>query len=265
MCTFLLKNAAFGYIGLDHCAICNRSIDVGSWIWCRHWIAISQTVFKDPVFIIMSMTFDVSEQCNHFYLLQFLQWGSYQICKIAGCACAGNAGNVLATRPLQMKPLISDPDMHHDTCVTHMPWCMSGSLTCGGGGNIPGACAPAILRIWQEAHGTAMRQWPQLSRRENIYEYSHQCLLSYTHILRFDVWCMLSIVSSSSRIQTIMNAWILLASVTTLIVTLFLPSVQSGKWNKKLSSKQRIMCQIGAGFLFMVRQGLSEWGQSLHI
>ena len=46
--------------------------------------------------------------------------------------------------------------MHHGTCVTHVPWCMSGSLTCGDGENvpsIPGACAPAILRIWQEAHG----------------------------------------------------------------------------------------------------------------
>ena len=45
--------------------------------------------------------------------------------------------------------------MHHGTCVTHVPWCMSGSLTCGGGENvpgIPGACAPAILRIWQGAH-----------------------------------------------------------------------------------------------------------------
>ena len=41
------------------------------------------------------------------------------------------------------KPLVSDPGMHHGTCVTHMPWCMSGSLTCGGGENvpdIPGAC-----------------------------------------------------------------------------------------------------------------------------
>ena len=28
-------------------------------------------------------------------------------------------------------PLVSDPDMHHGTCVTHVPWCMSGSLTCG--------------------------------------------------------------------------------------------------------------------------------------
>ena len=35
---------------------------------------------------------------------------------------------------LQRKPLVSDPGMHHGTCVTHVPWCMSGSLNCGGGG-----------------------------------------------------------------------------------------------------------------------------------
>ena len=26
-------------------------------------------------------------------------------------------------------PRVSDPDMHHGTCVTHVPWCMPGSLT----------------------------------------------------------------------------------------------------------------------------------------
>ena len=34
--------------------------------------------------------------------------------------------------------------MHHGTCITHVPWFMSGSLTRGGGENvpgIPGACA----------------------------------------------------------------------------------------------------------------------------
>ena len=83
-------------------------------------------------------------------------WASYQIRKIAGCACAGNAGNVFPCRRFLRKPLVSDPGMHHGTCVTHVPWCMSGSLTCGDRENvpgIPGACAPAILRIWQEAHG----------------------------------------------------------------------------------------------------------------
>ena len=85
----------------------------------------------------------------------FGQWASYQIRKIAGCACAGNTGNVFPRRRFQRKPIVSDPGMHHGTCVTHVPWCMSGSLTCGNGENvpgIPGACAPAILRIWQEAH-----------------------------------------------------------------------------------------------------------------
>ena len=84
-----------------------------------------------------------------------LKWASYQIRKIAGCACAGNAGNVFPRRRFQRKPIVGDPGMHHGTCVTHVPWCMSGSLTCGDGENvpgIPGACAPAILRIWQEAH-----------------------------------------------------------------------------------------------------------------
>ena len=27
------------------------------------------------------------------------------------------------------QPRVSDPDMHHDTCMTHVPWWMSGSLT----------------------------------------------------------------------------------------------------------------------------------------
>ena len=71
-------------------------------------------------------------------------WASCQIRKIAGCACAGNAGNVFPTYRLQRKPQVSDPGMHHGTCVTHVPWCMSESLIRGGGENvpgIPGACA----------------------------------------------------------------------------------------------------------------------------
>ena len=45
---------------------------------------------------------------------------------------------------LQRKPLVGDPSTHHSTCITHVPWCMSGSLTRGDGENvpgIPGACA----------------------------------------------------------------------------------------------------------------------------
>ena len=97
-------------------------------------------------------------------------WASCQIRKIAGCACAGNAGNVFPRRRLQRKPLLSDPGMHHDTCVTHVPWCMSGSFNCGDGKNvpgIPGACAPAILRIWQEAHGRGYSQTCNVRRTKS--------------------------------------------------------------------------------------------------
>ena len=95
--------------------------------------------------------------CNYLSMpwrqWQFNQtaWTSCQIRKIAGCACTGNVGNIFPRNRLQRKLLVSEPGMHHGTCVTHVPWCMSGSLTRGGWENvtgIPGACAPAILRIW---------------------------------------------------------------------------------------------------------------------
>ena len=102
-------------------------------------------------------------QCSRYYhfcqhnqnLTVSFPWASYQMRKIEGCACAGNAGKVFPHRRIQRKPLVSDSDMHHGTCVTHVPWCMSESLIRGGGENvpgIPGACAPAILLVWQEAH-----------------------------------------------------------------------------------------------------------------
>ena len=48
---------------------------------------------------------------------------------------------------LQRKPLVSDPGMHHGTCVTHVSCCMSGSFP-----TFPVHAQPAILRMWQEAH-----------------------------------------------------------------------------------------------------------------
>ena len=57
--------------------------------------------------------------------VMFHAWASSQIRKIVGCACAGNAGNSFPP------PWFSDPEMHHGTCVRHVPWCMPGSLTSG--------------------------------------------------------------------------------------------------------------------------------------
>ena len=52
-------------------------------------------------------------------------WASCQVVNITGCACAGNAGT------FSPPPRFSDRDMHHGTCVMHVPWCMPGSLTSG--------------------------------------------------------------------------------------------------------------------------------------
>ena len=84
------------------------------------------------------------EQCiktNGFIIPLYASWASYQIRKIAGCACAGNAGNVFPATDFKGN---RDLGMHRGTCVTQVPWCVSGLLTCGGGENVPGipsACA----------------------------------------------------------------------------------------------------------------------------
>ena len=66
---------------------------------------------------------------------------------------------------LKRKPLVSYLGMHvrdryltrrpwasYQIAATHVPWCMSGSLTRGGGENVSGACATRNLRIWEEVH-----------------------------------------------------------------------------------------------------------------
>ena len=53
------------------------------------------------------------------------QWASYQIRKIV---CAHAPGMPETFSP---QPRVSVPDMHHGTCVTHVPWCMPRSLTRG--------------------------------------------------------------------------------------------------------------------------------------
>ena len=113
-------------------------------------------------------------------------WTSYQIRKIAGCACTGYAGNVFPSGRLQRKPLANDPGMHHGTCVTHVPWCMSGSLTRGGEENvpgIPGACTPAILCIWQETHETVWNT-RKMSAHDRANP-SHDGALKWKHFPRY--------------------------------------------------------------------------------
>ena len=48
--------------------------------------------------------------------------------------------------------LVNDPGMHHATCVTHMAWCMSGSLTCGGGEKVHGIPGAWVTRNFTSIH-----------------------------------------------------------------------------------------------------------------
>ena len=124
-------------------------------------------------------------------------WASCQIRKIVVYACAGNAKNVFPATDFK-KSLVSDPGMHHGTCVTHVPRCMSGSLNCGGGKNVPdilGTCA--IYNFTYLARDTCIGDGLQCAAllAEKIYDYLanplsdvnmstvqvsyHMCLLTY--------------------------------------------------------------------------------------
>ena len=64
--------------------------------------------------------------CVHDLVTVFCQlvaWASYQLHKIACCACG--CRQRFPCHRLQRKPLVSDLDMDNGTCVTHVPWCMS--------------------------------------------------------------------------------------------------------------------------------------------
>ena len=70
------------------------------------------------------------------------------------------------------KPLVSDPDMHHGTCVRHVSWCMSGSLTRGGGENvpgIPGACITLNFTYLARVPWRRVLQNDNLIIHTNIY------------------------------------------------------------------------------------------------
>ena len=74
---------------------------------------------------------------------------------------------------LQRKPRVSYPGMHHGSCVTHVPWCMSGSLTRGGGENVPGIPGACAIRNFsylvrdqccEYNHWDGMLRWHEGSR-----------------------------------------------------------------------------------------------------
>ena len=88
------------------------------------WIS---TLYATPDLSSDITAADHSSAC-YCYIDDFdidLPWASCQIRKITGAHAPGMPGT------FSPSPQVSDSDMHHGTCVTHVPWCMLGSLTRG--------------------------------------------------------------------------------------------------------------------------------------
>ena len=83
----------------------------------------NNTSFKKMRLKILSVNWSLNVLTS--YHKDWRPWASCHIRKIAGCACVGNAGNVSPSSR------VSDPDLHHDRCVTHVSWCTPGSPTSG--------------------------------------------------------------------------------------------------------------------------------------
>ena len=87
---------------------------------CGSTTSVAGEIFTDAV--IVSSRKSLYEQGTDYsncpVLANGTSWATCQIRKTVGCACATHSFH-------------RHPDMHHGTCVTHVPWCMPGSLTIG--------------------------------------------------------------------------------------------------------------------------------------
>ena len=116
------------------------------------------------------------------------QWASCQIRKIAVAHAPGMPGT------FSPSPQVSDPDMHHGTCVTHVPWCMPGSLYSSFLWNwrrgktfpaFPAHAQPVFLRIWQEAHGHTLNSFPLGQNDRRFSDDVFTCAFSWMNIFVF--------------------------------------------------------------------------------
>ena len=81
-------------------------------------------------------------------------------------------------------PRVSDPDMHHGTCVTHVSWCMPGSLTRG-----------FLWRVWREKHSRLSRRMhnPQfyVPGKRPIQHNAIYLVQAHTHKRCLVIYCLL--------------------------------------------------------------------------
>ena len=72
---------------------------------------------------------------------------------------------------VQRKPLVSDPGMHHGTCITHLPWCMSGYAS-------------------RNLHVGYLRFYPQITACHGItYKQNDLSNINSNNVGLFRMWC----------------------------------------------------------------------------
>ena len=112
------------------------------------------------VFVLVDPVESITITCYNQYLVEFYYWNPFIVmisqwlhyidiaCKTMNALWlhpwlyTGNISNRISSSPpvphicvsvlpgtFSPPPRVSDPDIHHGTCVTHVPWCMSGSFT----------------------------------------------------------------------------------------------------------------------------------------
>ena len=108
---------------------------------------------------------------RNFWCLSFLRMGLLPDMLNCGLRMRRECRERFSRHRFQSKPLVNDPGMHHDTCVTHVSWCMSGSLIRGGGENvrgIPGACATRNFTYL--ARGPWTSCWSHIDNQIRLFE-----------------------------------------------------------------------------------------------
>ena len=93
------------------------------------WLSLQEVkrkIFKVTYQFNLSVYLDSLIPSIH--VLYIISWASYQTRKNCGLRMRQEYQERFPRHRLKRKPLISDLGMHHGTCMTHVPWCISGSL-----------------------------------------------------------------------------------------------------------------------------------------
>ena len=123
--------------------VCCWDLQLRRWLFglplWEKWVHVPWTSLTIPTIYLSHIPQYIQDRNVHSVPISFAHWFHHgpltryrKLCMRLECR------DRFPRHRLQRKLLVSDPSMHHGTCMTHVSWCMAGSLTCGDGENVPG-------------------------------------------------------------------------------------------------------------------------------